>query len=69
MQVALGNDVYVNVAHISLLSGIQKARNHPAAHELKLLLVGGHEHTVMGSEKEMRALHDRLVKALDQLGP
>lgn len=69
MRVPLGNDVYVNVAHISLLDGVQKVSNQPEARELKLLLIGGNEYKVIGTEKEMKALHGRLLGALDQLGP
>lgn len=69
MRVPLGNGAYVNVAHISLLSAVEKARNHPDAFELKFVLCGQHEHRHIGDESSVRALHDRLVKALDQIGP
>jgi hypothetical protein len=69
MLVPLGNDTYVNAAHISLLSGVQRSQRDAGHHQVRLLLMGKHEHTQVGPEEEMKALHARIKNALDQLGP
>ena len=69
MFVSLGNDTYVNAAHISLLSGVQRSQRDAGHHQIRILLMGKHEHTQVGPEDEIKALHTRLTNALDQLEP
>lgn len=69
MVIPLGADVYVNAAHISLLSGAQIVDNRPNAWQIRLVLMGSKEHVVTGTEEEIRQLHQRIKNALDQLGP
>lgn len=69
MVIPLGGDVYVNAAHISLMSGVQAADNRPNTWQIRLVLMGNKEHVVMGSEENMRQMHTRIKNALDQLGP
>lgn len=68
MIVPLPGGAYVNVAHISLISGVQKAANHPDAYVLKILLMGAQHHEARGTQEEMTQLHTRLRNAIDQLG-
>ena len=69
MFVSLGNDTYVNAAHIGLLSGVQRSQRDAGHHQIRILLMGKHEHTQVGPEDEIKALHTRIKNALDQLGP
>lgn len=69
MIIPLGSDVYVNAAHISLLSGVLPVDNRPNAWQIRLVLMGNHEHVVMGTEANIRQLHQRIKTALDQLDP
>lgn len=68
MIIPIGGDVYVNVSHISIMSGIQKVPNQPNTFQVRLVLMGSHEHIAVGTEEAMRALHSRVKNALDQLG-
>lgn len=67
MVIPLGNGAYVNVAHISLISGVQVAPNRSNVFQVRILLMGNHEHVQMGSQQEMEQLHARLKNGIDQL--
>lgn len=67
MVISLGGGAYVNVAHISLLSAVQSVPNRPNAFQVRLLLMGSHEHVQIGTEQEMQQLHARLKNGIDQL--
>lgn len=69
MIAPLPGGAYVNVAHISMISGVQKAPNRPNVYTLKILLMGTHHHEVLGTEQEVTQLHKRLKNAIDQLDP
>lgn len=69
MVIPLGGEVYVNAAHISLLSGVQAVDNRPNAWQIRIVLMGNQDHVVMGTESNIRQLHQRIKTALDQLGP
>ena len=67
MVISLGDGSCVNVAHISLLSGVQQVPNRPNAFQVRILLMGNHEHVQIGTEQDMRQLHARLKNGIDQL--
>ena len=67
MRVPLPGGSYVNVAHISLISGIRGVVNNPESKQFKLLLMGAHQHVVSGPADAITALHKRLADALDLL--
>lgn len=69
MVIPLGGDVYVNPAHISLVSGVQALDNRPNAYQIRIVLMGNKEHIVIGTEESIRQTHQRIRNALDQLGP
>ena len=43
--------------------------NRPNTWQIRLVLMGNKEHVVMGTEDNIRQLHNRVKAALDQLGP
>lgn len=67
MRVPLPGGAIVNVAHISLLSGVQKVDRQPQLRTLRIVLMGSHVHEVGGTEDEIKQLHTRLSKAIDEL--
>lgn len=69
MIVPLLGGAYVNVAHISLLSAVMPVPNRPNAFQIKLVLMGSHEHITVGAEEEVRQLHVRVRNAIDALAP
>lgn len=68
MVISLGGGVYVNAAHISLISAVMPADNRPNTFQIRLVLMGNKEHVVMGPQEAMQTLHSRIKDALDQLG-
>ncbi len=68
MFVPLPGNSLLNVAHISLVSGVQKGPNGGDEHVLRILIMGQHKHIASGSLDEMKQLHARIRGALDQLG-
>lgn len=68
MIVSLGDDVFVNAQHISLISGIQVANELPGKFRMKILLMGKHEHFVLGTKEELQAIHKRVRSAISQMG-
>jgi hypothetical protein len=64
---SLGGGVYVNVKHISLLSGVQNVDNRPNAFQIRLILMGNKEHVVIGTEQVIRQLHESIKNALRQM--
>jgi len=69
MIIPLLGGAYANVAHISLLSVVLPVQNRPNAFQVKLVLMGNHEHTAVGEEEEIRQLHVRVRNAIDALSP
>ena len=67
MIIPVQGGAYVNVAHISLLSGVQRVQNRPNAAQIRMILMGGHEHISVGTQEEMSMLHERVKNAMEQL--
>ena len=67
MVIPLGGGTLVNVAHISLVSGVQPVPNRPNAYQVRITLMGAHEHIAIGTEEETKQLYARLKNGLDQL--
>lgn len=67
MRIQLPDGAYVNVAHISLMSGIQTDPADARKRLIKLLLMGAREHVVTGTDEEIKAVYAKLKNALAQL--
>lgn len=56
-------------AHAVPNGGAWAVDNRPNTWQIRLVLMGNKEHVVMGTEDNIRQLHNRVKAALDQLGP
>ena len=67
MRVRRPGNAFINVAHVSVVSGIQPVSGRPELRELSINVMGVHVHTVVATEKEIAQLYRDLDNALDQL--
>ena len=69
MVIVLPGEALLNVAHLSLVSGIQTAEDGSGRHFLSLLLMGKHWTNVAGSPEEIQQIYGKLMAALAQVAP
>lgn len=69
MVIILPGEVLVNVAHISLISGIQELDDGSGRHFIRILLQGKHWTNAAGTPDEIQKLYGHLKNAIAQVPP
>jgi len=66
MVIVLPGNVLLNVAHVSVVSGVQELKDGSGRHAIRLLIMGNHWHNTAGAPEEIAQLHARLQSEISK---